>query len=273
MVVSAPEGAGSRRATASRPSACSAPSPSSPSRPSTSPSRCPTSSTSPRARAWSSTTTRPTSRCSARAAAPRVRPSSSTARPAASAPRRSRSPRASARARSRVVSSDEKERVAREAGADEVVRSDGAWKDEAKELSGGGVDVVLDPVGGDRFTDSLRSLGEGGRLRRRRLHRRLDPRGQGQPAAAQQHRGRRRRLGRLRDAKPDVVREIGAEIGRLADAGFVRPIVGARFPLGGGGRGAEADRRARRHRQGRAGAAVAGGGWADAASKSGTDPT
>src|SRR5947207_719856 len=63
-----------------------------------------------------------------------------------------------------VVSSDEKERVAREAGADEVVRSDGAWKDEAKELSGGGVDVIVDPVGGDRFTDSLRSLREGGRI-------------------------------------------------------------------------------------------------------------
>ena len=63
-----------------------------------------------------------------------------------------------------VVSSDEKEAVAREAGADEVVRSDGPWKDEAKELSGGGVDVVLDPVGGDRFTDSIRSLREGGRV-------------------------------------------------------------------------------------------------------------
>src|ERR671916_1520149 len=63
-----------------------------------------------------------------------------------------------------VVSSDEKEQVAREAGADEVVRSDGEWKDEAKEISGGGVDVVLDPVGGDRFTDSLRSLREDGRL-------------------------------------------------------------------------------------------------------------
>src|SRR5918999_1329 len=62
-----------------------------------------------------------------------------------------------------VVSSDEKERVAREAGADEVVPSDGPWKDDAKEWSGGGVDVVIDPVGGDRFTDSLRSLGEGGR--------------------------------------------------------------------------------------------------------------
>ena len=67
-------------------------------------------------------------------------------------------------ARSRVVSTDEKERVARDAGADEVVRSDGAWKDQAKEISGGGVDVVLDPVGGDRFTDSIRSLREGGRV-------------------------------------------------------------------------------------------------------------
>src|SRR3954470_23078012 len=61
-----------------------------------------------------------------------------------------------------VVSSDEKERVARQAGADEVLRSDGPWKDRALEL--GGVDVVLDPVGGDRFTDSLRSLREDGRV-------------------------------------------------------------------------------------------------------------
>ena len=63
-----------------------------------------------------------------------------------------------------VVSSDEKEAVARAAGADEVLRSDGTWKDQAKELTDGGVDVVLDPVGGDRFTDSLRSLREGGRV-------------------------------------------------------------------------------------------------------------
>jgi NADPH2:quinone reductase len=52
---------------------------------------------------------------------------------------------------------------AREAGADEVARSDGSWKDEARDWSGGGVDVVTDPVGSDRFTDSLRSLREGGR--------------------------------------------------------------------------------------------------------------
>src|SRR5205823_7494850 len=63
-----------------------------------------------------------------------------------------------------VVSTDEKERVASEAGADEVLRADGPWKDQAKELSDGGVGMVFDPVGGDRFTDSLRSLGEGGRV-------------------------------------------------------------------------------------------------------------
>src|SRR4051794_5218242 len=63
-----------------------------------------------------------------------------------------------------VVSTDEKERVARRAGADEVIRSDGPWKDEACRLSGGGVDMVLDPVGGDRFADGLAALAEGGRL-------------------------------------------------------------------------------------------------------------
>src|SRR4051794_19483108 len=34
-----------------------------------------------------------------------------------------------------VVSTEEKERVAREAGADEVLRADGPWKDQAKEWS------------------------------------------------------------------------------------------------------------------------------------------
>jgi NADPH:quinone reductase-like Zn-dependent oxidoreductase len=46
-----------------------------------------------------------------------------------------------------------------------VVLADG-FKDAVKELTGGrGVDVVMDPVGGDRFTDSLRSLAPGGHAR------------------------------------------------------------------------------------------------------------
>ncbi|OFJ51538.1 NADPH:quinone oxidoreductase family protein [Mycolicibacterium grossiae] len=63
-----------------------------------------------------------------------------------------------------VVSTEDKAAVARAAGATDVVLADG-FKDAVKELTGGrGVDVVVDPVGGDRFTDSLRSLAPGGRL-------------------------------------------------------------------------------------------------------------
>lgn len=64
-----------------------------------------------------------------------------------------------------VVSSDEKAAVAAAAGADEVLRSDGPWKDMAREMTGGhGVDLVMDPVGGDRFTDSIRALAPEGRV-------------------------------------------------------------------------------------------------------------
>jgi NADPH2:quinone reductase len=130
-----------------------------------------------------------------------------------------------------VVSSDEKERVAREAGADEVVRADGPWREQVLELSGGGVDVVLDPVGGDRFTDSLRSLREGGRALvvgftggaipevkvNRLLLRNIDVVGAGWGAYAMVH--------------PERNREIGEAVKKMIVAGFVRPIVGASFAL------------------------------------------
>jgi NADPH2:quinone reductase len=54
--------------------------------------------------------------------------------------------------------------VARAAGADETVLVDG-FKDAVKELTDGrGVDVVVDVVGGDLMTDSLRSLAPLGRV-------------------------------------------------------------------------------------------------------------
>ena len=130
-----------------------------------------------------------------------------------------------------VVSSDEKESVAREAGADEVVRSDGPWKDEAKELSGGGVDVVIDPVGGDRLVDSLRCLKEEGRLVvvgftagsipevkvNRLLLNNVSVVGAGWGAYVL--------------SKPPMNAEIQAEIDKLIASGHVRPIVGACLPL------------------------------------------
>ena len=63
-----------------------------------------------------------------------------------------------------VVSTPAKAEVAKAAGSDDVVLAAG-FKDAVKELTGGkGVDLVVDPVGGDRMTDSLRSLGREGRL-------------------------------------------------------------------------------------------------------------
>jgi NADPH2:quinone reductase len=130
-----------------------------------------------------------------------------------------------------VVSSEAKERVARTAGADETVRSDGSWKDEAKELSDGGVDVVIDPVGGERFTDSLRCLREEGRCVvvgftggsipevkvNRLLLNNIEVIGAGWGAYV---------MGR-----PEVNRATGAALDALIGDGFVRPLVGARFPL------------------------------------------
>ena len=59
-----------------------------------------------------------------------------------------------------VVSTEAKGEIARSAGADEVVLADGFLAAVGK----GSVDIVVDPVGGDRFTDSLRALREHGRL-------------------------------------------------------------------------------------------------------------
>jgi NADPH2:quinone reductase len=116
-------------------------------------------------------------------------------------------------------------------GADETVLVGDTWKDEVMELSGDGVDVVLDPVGGDRFTDSLRSLRENGRVIvvgftggsipevkvNRLLLRNTEVVGAGWGAYVM--------------GKPDLNREVGAAVNRMVEEGFVRPLVGERFPL------------------------------------------
>jgi NADPH2:quinone reductase len=131
-----------------------------------------------------------------------------------------------------VVSSDEKERVARAMGADEVVRSTGPWLEEVRALTGGhGVEVVLDPVGGERFTDSLRALDVTGRLVvigftggsiptvkvNRLLLRNLTVMGIGMEPM---------------DARfPGAVQRVTDAVEALARRGEVRPLVGRRLPL------------------------------------------
>ncbi len=130
-----------------------------------------------------------------------------------------------------VVSSEPKQRTAEQAGAETVLRSDGPWKDEAREISGGGVHLVLDPVGGDRFTDSLRSLREGGRLVvvgftggaipevkvNRLLLSNTEVIGAGWGGYAM--------------TRPELCRDIDRALRPLIESGAVAPLVGARFPL------------------------------------------
>ena len=63
-----------------------------------------------------------------------------------------------------VVSSTEKVVIAEAAGARHVVLADGFAAEVRQLTDGRGVDVIVDPVGGERFTDSLRSLAREGRL-------------------------------------------------------------------------------------------------------------
>jgi NADPH2:quinone reductase len=130
-----------------------------------------------------------------------------------------------------LVSTEEKAKIAEQAGADHVLLISDTWKDNVKALSDGGVDAVLDPVGGDRFTDSLRSLRENGRVIvvgftggsipevkvNRLLLGNTEVIGAGWGAYVM--------------ARPDLNREIGAVIDGMIGEGFVSPIVGQRFPL------------------------------------------
>lgn len=130
-----------------------------------------------------------------------------------------------------VVSSDEKEQVARQVGADHVVRPTAGWVDRVRAVTGRGVDIVIDPVGGCRFTDSLRSLDVGGRLAvvgfaagsipevrvNRLLLRDLSVVGVALAPWVERH--------------PEISEELTAALEQMAADGSIRPVVGRVLPL------------------------------------------
>src|SRR3954468_1867967 len=131
-----------------------------------------------------------------------------------------------------VVSSEEKAEVARRAGADEAVLLDG-FKDAVAALTEGrGVDIVVDVVGGDVFTDSLRSLATQGRLLvvgfaagqgipevkvNRLLLNNVDVRGVGWGAFAMMRAG--------------YMQHQWAELLPMMESGVIRPPIGATYDL------------------------------------------
>ena len=131
-----------------------------------------------------------------------------------------------------VVSSDAKAEIARGAGAEHTVDAGGDWIAAVRDLSDGrGVDAVLDPVGGERFDQSVRCLAPEGRLIvvgfaagriptlqvNRILFRNVDIVG-----AA---------WGAFLAVEPDLFAATQQALNGMIERGDVAPIVGAQFPL------------------------------------------
>ena len=115
-----------------------------------------------------------------------------------------------------VVSSDRKAEVASEAGADEVVRTDEDWPE---------ADVVFDPVGGDRLSQSLRRLKPEGRLV-------VIGFTEGEIPSVKVNRLLFRNVsvvgaawGEFALSRPDYVAEVAADLERMG----VQPLVGATY--------------------------------------------
>ena len=131
-----------------------------------------------------------------------------------------------------VARGEDKLAVARELGATHVLDAESDWLPDVKRLtSDRGVDLVFDPVGGDRFIDSVRALAVGGRLLVVGF------------AAGSIPEVKVNRL-LLRNSSvvgvawgegvrhfPDMPQRIGKALAELFAAGKINPLVGATFPL------------------------------------------
>lgn len=131
-----------------------------------------------------------------------------------------------------VVSSEEKAEFAKRAGADETVVLAETFLSDVRELTDGrGVDVVVDVVGGDLFTDSLRALAPLGRLLvigfaageipqvrvNRLLLNNIDVRGVGWGAYAM--------------ARPGFMQQQWQALLPMIESGTIAPPIGATYPI------------------------------------------
>jgi NADPH2:quinone reductase len=130
-----------------------------------------------------------------------------------------------------VAAEGAKAEMAAAAGAEVVVAPGEGWADAVREATGGGVDVVVDPVGADRFDDSVRLLRPEGRLLvvgfaggdipsvkvNRLLLRNVSVMG----AAWRE----------FLNTEPGFVAEAAAALSGLVSSGRFTPLVGATYPL------------------------------------------
>lgn len=125
-----------------------------------------------------------------------------------------------------------KARAAADSGADHTVDPSGEWLQAVKELTDGrGVDVVVDPVGGDRFADSVRALAPEGRLL-------VVGFAEGRIPELRMNRVLLRNAdivgvnwGGFLPVDASILESAAADLDRFARDGHVRPIVGHAYPL------------------------------------------
>lgn len=131
-----------------------------------------------------------------------------------------------------VARGEEKQRVCTQLGATHVLEADSDWLADVKKLTNDrGVDIVFDPVGGDKFLDSVRALTTGGRLLvvgfaggaipevkvNRLLLRNTSVVGVAWGEGVRHF--------------PDMPQRIGKALSELFEQGKIKPLVGATFPL------------------------------------------
>lgn len=133
-----------------------------------------------------------------------------------------------------IAQGETKLAVARDAGAHDCIDADSDWLAEVRAITAGhGVDVVYDPVGGDRFTDSVRSMAPAGRLLvvgfaggtiptvavNRLLLRNTSVVGVAWPEYAR--------------VDPTMPRLVAAGLAKMWETGAINPLVSSRYPLEG----------------------------------------
>jgi NADPH2:quinone reductase len=131
-----------------------------------------------------------------------------------------------------VARGEQKLAVAHDAGAHDCIEAESDWLAEVRRLTAGrGVDVVYDPVGGDRFTDSVRAMAPGGRLlvvgfaagtiptvavNRLLLHNTAVV-GVAWPEYAR--------------VDPSMPQQVAADLAKMWETGAINPLVTSRYPM------------------------------------------
>ena len=129
-----------------------------------------------------------------------------------------------------TASTEAKREFLKAYGADHVLPSQG-FREAVKEITGGGADVIYDPVGGDVFDESVRCIGFNGRLLVVGFTSGRIPSVSVNMPLIKGFSVVGVRAGEYGRKYPEKGRENIAAIDRLLSEKKIRPYIGARFPL------------------------------------------